>query len=204
MTASGYQVLSSREIYQGRIFRMRSDDLGMPDGTSAVREVVEALGAVAIVALDDEGRVTLIRQYRHPVGDYLWEVPAGLLDVVGEPALQTAQRELHEEAHLRASTWHVMLDLYPTPGMTDEAVRVYLARDLRPVPEAERHQARFEESDLTIERVDLDEAVARSLAGTIHNGATVAGLLAASHSRQRGWTGLRPPDSPWAARPGRV
>src|SRR5205823_14189584 len=117
----------------------------MPDGRVAVREVVEHMGAVAVVALDDDGRVVLIRQYRHPTREFLVELPAGLLDVSGEPAVETARRELFEEAALRAATWHTLVDLRSSPGMTDEAVRVYLARDLTEVPEAERYAGRRSE-----------------------------------------------------------
>jgi ADP-ribose pyrophosphatase len=182
---------------------LRVDDLRMPDGDVAVREVIEHLGAVAVVALDEAGQVTLIRQYRHAVGEYLLELPAGLLDVPGESAPDTARRELFEEASLRAGTWHTLLDLRPSPGMSDEAVRVFLARDLTDVPAAERHVGRYEEVDLGPHRVPLDDAVAAALAGRIENGVAVAGLLAAAHARAAGWAPLRPADAPWPARPGR-
>ncbi len=173
----------------------------MPDGKTAVRELVEHPGAVGIVALDDAGRVVLIRQYRHPVGRWLVELPAGLLDVPGEPAAETAKRELAEEANLRAATWHVLVDLRTSPGLTDEAVRVYLARDLTPVSEQDRHVGVEEETDLGMHRVPLDEAVASVFTGEIENSLAVAGLLAGAYARQRDWAPLRPADSPWAARP---
>ncbi len=201
-SSARFAVQSSREAYRGRIMALRVDEVRMPDGDVAVREVVEHLGAVAIVALDETGRVTLIRQYRHAVGGYLLELPAGLLDVPGEPAPATAARELYEEASLRAGRWHTLLDLRPTPGLSDEAVRVFLARELTEVPAGERHVARHEEVDLGAHRVPLDEAVAAAMAGEIENAAAVAGLLAAAHARDAGWAPLRPADAPWPGRPG--
>jgi 8-oxo-dGTP pyrophosphatase MutT (NUDIX family) len=197
-----FAVESSRYVYRGRIMALRVDDVRMPDGDLAVREVVEHLGAVAVVALDDGGQVTLIRQYRHAAGQHLLELPAGLLDVPGEAAPDTARRELFEEAALRAGTWHTLVDLRPSPGFSDEAVRVFLARDLTDVPVADRHVGRHEEVDLGAHRVPLDEAVAAALAGRIENGVTVAGLLAAAHARDAGWAPLRPAGASWPARPG--
>jgi 8-oxo-dGDP phosphatase len=196
-----FGVESSRQVYRGRIMALRVDDVRMPDGDLAVREVVEHLGAVAVVALDEAGRVTLIRQYRHAVGRYLLELPAGLLDVPGEAAADTARRELFEEASLRAATWHTLVDLRPSPGLSDEVVRIYLARDLTDVPTADRHVGRHEEVDLGAHRVPLDEAVAAALAGRIENGVAVAGLLATAHARDAGWAPLRPAEAPWPARP---
>lgn len=198
-----YAVLSSREIYRGRVFGLRSDEVRMPGGVTAVREVVFHPGAVVIAAVDEADRVVLVRQFRHPVRQHLWELPAGLLDVDGEHAHEAAARELYEEAHLRADRWHVLADLFSSPGMTDEAVRVYLARDLTPVPEAERYRPEGdEEVEMTVERVDLDEAARRAFAGRLHNAATVAGVLAAARARDLGWDPavLRPADAPWPAK----
>src|SRR5262249_25027045 len=122
-----YQVTRSEEIYRGRVLALRADRVLMPGGVEGVREVVGNPGAVAGAAGDDAERVVLIRQYRHPVGRVLWELPAGLLDVAGEPADQTARRELFEEAHLAAARWDLLVDLNPSPGFTDEAGRVYPA-----------------------------------------------------------------------------
>jgi 8-oxo-dGTP pyrophosphatase MutT (NUDIX family) len=198
-----FPVVESTEVYRGRVIGLRVDKVQMPDGRVAAREVVEHLGAVAVVALDEAGRVVLIRQYRHPTGEYLLELPAGLLDVSGEKAVDTARRELFEEAALRAGTWHTLVDLRTSPGMSDEAVRVFLARDLTEVPERERYAGREEEIDLGPHRVALDEAVRAALDGRVENSIAVAGLLAAAYVRDAGWVPLRPPDSPWPARPGR-
>jgi ADP-ribose pyrophosphatase len=198
-----FPVVQSSEAYRGRVLGLRVDEVRMPGGRVAVREVVEHLGAVAVVALDEADQVVLIRQYRHPTGEYLLELPAGLLDVAGEAAVDTARRELFEEAALRADTWHTLVDLRTSPGMSDEAVRVFLARHLHEVPGAERYTGADEEGDLSPHRVPLDEAVRATLDGRIENAIAVAGLLAAAHLRRAGWTPLRPADAPWPARPGR-
>jgi len=198
-----FQVVESRAVYRGRVITLRVDRVRMPDGRVAVREVVEHPGAVAVVALDEADRVVLIRQYRHPTRGYLLELPAGLLDVSGEPAADTARRELFEEAALRAATWHTLIDLRTSPGMSDEAVRVFLARDLAEVPEPERYAGRDEETDLGPHRVPLDEAVRAALDGRVENSIAIAGLLAAAYVRDGGWARLRPADAPWPARPAR-
>lgn len=199
-----YTVLSSREVYRGRVFGMRSDQVRMPGGRAAVREVVVHPGAVVVAAVDEADRLVVVRQYRHPVRRHLVELPAGLLDVDGEPALAAAGRELHEEAHLRAARWHVLADVFPSPGMTDEAVRVYLARELTPVPDGERFVAEGdEEAEMTVHRLDLDDAVRMVFAGELTNGVTITGVMAVARLRDAGWPEslLRPPDCPWPARP---
>ncbi|MBI3688274.1 MAG: NUDIX hydrolase [Actinobacteria bacterium] len=173
----------------------------MPDGVEADREVVHHLGAVAVVAVDEADRMALVRQYRHPVGRRLWELPAGLLDVPGEPAVRAAQRELYEEAHLAAARWSVLADLSSSPGFSDEAVRIFLARELS-APTAGRYVTEHEELELEVERVALDTAVDRVLLGEITNAVAVAGILATALARAGGWAGLRPPDAPWPDRPG--
>jgi ADP-ribose pyrophosphatase len=130
----------------------------------------------------------------------LWELPAGLLDVPGEPAVRAAQRELHEETHLAAGRWDTLIDLLASPGFTDEALRVFLAREVT-VATAARHVAEGEELELAVEWVPLDDAAGRVFAGEIVNAAAVAGILAAARCRDRQWLGLRPADAPWADRP---
>jgi ADP-ribose pyrophosphatase len=175
----------------------------MSDGTIAEREVVHHPGAVGVVAIDDDGQVVLVNQYRHPVRARLDELPAGLLDVDGETALAAARRELAEEAALTATRWDVLVDLHTSPGMSDEAIRIYLARDLHPIPDSERFTPEHEEITLTVRRLPLVEAVERALSGHLTNAAAVAGLLAADRAASTGWTNLRPADVPWPARPGR-
>lgn len=198
-----YSVAHSETVFTGRILTVRVDHVRMSDGEVADREVVEHIGAVAIVALDTDGTIVMVNQYRHPLGLRLDELPAGLLDVDGEPALEAARRELAEEADLTAARWDVLLDLYPSPGFSTEAIRIYLARELAPVPERDRFVPEHEEITMTVRRLPLDEAVGHALSGAITNASAVAGILAAAQGRSAGWTTLRPAQAPWPARPGR-
>jgi ADP-ribose pyrophosphatase len=132
-TPHDHRVEDSQLVFEGRVISVRKDRVTMPGDTTSQRDVVVHPGAVGAVALDDQGRVLLVTQYRHPVRRRLDELPAGLLDKPGEPALQAAQRELVEEAGLAADTWHVLVDTLTSPGMSDEAIRIFLARDLHTV-----------------------------------------------------------------------
>ena len=174
---------------------MVTDTVAMPDGQTADRDYVRHVGAVGVVTLDDADRVVLVRQYRHPVRRALWELPAGLLDVPGEDPLPAAQRELAEEARLTAGRWNVLVDLHTTPGCSNEAIRVYLARDLAPAAD-DGHVLEHEEADMTVTRIALDDAVAMALRGEITNAAAVAGLLAAARVKAMGWSAARPGDAP--------
>lgn len=198
-----FEVVSSRTVHTGKIMSLRVDEVRMPGGGVATREVVGHGGAVGIVALDELGRVVMIRQYRHPARAYLLELPAGLLDVPGEKAVDTARRELAEEVHLTARTWHTLVDLRSSPGLSEEAARVFLARDLADVDAADRHVGVEEETDLGVHRRPLDEAVAAVLAGEIENSLACAGILAAARARDEKWAPLRPADAPWPAKPDR-
>jgi len=191
-----YEVRSRQQRWSGRVFEVVTDEVTMPGGGTAARDIVRHVGAVAVVALDDAGQVVLIRQYRHAVGRHLWELPAGLMDVSGEDLAAAAARELAEEADLTAGRLDVLVDLHTSPGFTDEVVRVFLARDLADVPPEQRHERRDEEADLQVLRIDLDEAVGMVLAGEITNSPAVAGLLAAVRARDTGWTALRRADAP--------
>jgi 8-oxo-dGDP phosphatase len=195
-----FVVQASKDVYAGRVMALRADEVLMPSGRVAVREIVEHPGAVAIAALDADDRLMMIHQYRHAVGRRLWELPAGLLDVRGEDPLVTAQRELAEETGLAASEWSVLVDVTPSPGFTDEAVRVYLARGLSEVGRPEH--ADDEEADLAARWVSLPVAVRMVLSGTIVNATTVAGVLAA-HALRDAPSAARPADAPWPDRPTR-
>ncbi len=189
-----FEMTSSETLYTGKIFALRKDQVRMPGGKIVTREVVEHYGAVGVVAIDDDGRIPMIYQYRHPFGRRLWELPAGLLDVNGEAPHLTAARELHEEAGLEAHTWQVLVDLDSTPGFSDESVRVYLATGLTQVDRPEAHD---EEADLTLQWYPIAEAVARVFSGEIVNSLAVAGILAAYAVRE-GLAKPRPVDTPWA------
>jgi ADP-ribose pyrophosphatase len=192
-------VEESRE-FQGRVFHVRRDSVLMPNGDSTEivhRDVVEHPGSVGILALDADDRVLLLRQYRHPAGYLLWEAPAGLRDVPGEPLHRLAARELLEEAGYRAARWDVLVDLFPSSGMSDERVRIFLAREPSEVPAAEIDFERVhEEADLPQVWVPLDEAVAKVLSGEIHNMIAATGVLAVHAARARGYRDLRPVEAP--------
>ncbi len=192
--AGDYRVLGTETLYEGRVIRLVKDTVAMPEGGDSVREVVRHPGAVAVVALDDEGRVVLVRQYRHPVGGYLWELPAGLRDADGEPPLATAQRELAEEALLSARRWSLLTTTFSSPGFCDEMVLVYLAEELSDVGRPEGFTVEHEELDMTVERVPLEAAVQRVFDGAIRNSIAVVGLLAAAQHRAASTT-LRPVDA---------
>lgn len=196
------RVLASEPVFRGKIWDVRSDTFELSEGSEPLRrEFIDHPGAVAILPMDEEGRVLLLRQYRHPVGMLLWEIPAGLLDVEGEANLAAAARELAEEADLTASEWHVLADVFNSPGSSSEAIRVYLARGLDDVPEPDRHVRTAEESEIEFAWVSLDEAVAAVLAGRLHNPSAVVGILAAHAASRFGFAGLRPGDAPWPAHP---
>ena len=196
-----YEVVGSETKFKGSLISVRVDDVRMSDGSVVPREVVTHPGAVAIVALDDDGKIILVNQYRAAIGARLDELPAGLLDVAGESALDAAKRELAEEARLAADQWDVLLDLHPSPGISTEAIRVFLARGLSPTEDD--FTAEHEEQTMTVSREPLAEAVRRVLSGGITNAAAVAGILAAVNGRATGWRDLRPADARWPARPER-
>jgi len=192
-----WPVVGRERVVAGEVVNVRRDTVRMPDGQEVGREVIEHPGAVGIVAMDEAGQVLLIRQYRHPVGRQLWEIPAGLRDVDGEPPLATARRELLEEAGYLAADWQVLADFFTSPGITSERLRVYLARGLVRVPDAEREYVPdHEEAHLTIEWAPLDEVVSRILAGDLHNGVMMIGVLAAFAAQQDGFAVLRGADAP--------
>jgi 8-oxo-dGTP pyrophosphatase MutT (NUDIX family) len=199
VTRHEFSTISSRDIHIGKVVGLRVDEVAMPGGGSAAREVVEHLGAVAVAAVDDDGTVTLINQYRHALGKRIWELPAGLLDAPDESPVEAAKRELAEEVGLAASEWSVLVDVAASPGFTDEVVRVFLARGLSTVDRTELGE---EEADLEAHRFPLDEAVSMVLEGKIVNASTVAGLLAAQ-AVLAGRAQARPEDAPFEDRPTR-
>ena len=188
--------------YAGHVWSVRSVTARLPSGARVERDVVDHPGAVGVVALDEQDRVLLIRQYRLPVDGYLFELPAGLRDVDGEPPMLTAQRELVEEAGYVAGQWSVLVDFFNSPGGSTEAFRCYLARDLTEVDGGRTATGEAEEAHLPRVWLPLEEAVGLVLSGALHNPTTVAGVLAAEAARSRGWATLRDASSPmWTLPP---
>ncbi|MBW5252472.1 NUDIX hydrolase [Streptomyces poriferorum] len=200
-TPEEWPVTATETPFRGNKTSVRTDDVEMPDGTIARRDYQVHPGSVAVLALDDEDRVLVLRQYRHPVRHKLWEIPAGLLDVPGENPLHAAQRELYEEAYVKAEDWRVLTDVYTTPGGCDEAVRIFLARNISEA-DGERFAVSEEEADMEQARVPLRELVRGALAGDLHNNCLVVGALAlAAVLAGDGADSLRPAEAPWPARP---
>ncbi|MEB8343259.1 NUDIX hydrolase [Streptomyces endophyticus] len=200
-TAEEWEVRATDTPFVGNKTSVRTDDVVMPDGSVARRDYQVHPGSVAVVALDDQDRVLLLKQYRHPVSMKLWEIPAGLLDIPGENPLHAAQRELYEEVHVKAEDWRVLTDVYTTPGGCSEAVRIFLARDLSEA-EGERFEVEEEEADMEFARVPLAELVRGVLAGELHNNCLVVGALSlAAALAGDGLDALRPALAEWPARP---
>ena len=197
-------VAETEIVFAGKVWDVRRDSVDLGEAGAVSREYVDHPGAVSIVALrqvSGADQLLLIQQYRHPVGAFEWELPAGLLDVAGEPPWLGAARELHEEADLIAGRWHVLIDYFGSPGGISEALRVFLARDLTGVRHDERFTREGEEHGMPVCWVDLDEAHEAVLAGQLHNPSAVIGILSAHAARARDWATLRPHDAPWPEHP---
>lgn len=165
------KTVDSREVFKGRIIRVRLDTVRLPNGKESTREVVEHPGGVGILAIDGEGRVLLVRQYRYALGQVLTEIPAGKREP-GEPPFVTAQRELQEEVGATADTWTELGTLIPSPGCYGETLYLYMAQDLH-------FGATHPDEDEFLEplRVPLDEAVRQCMDGTLTDAKTVAAIL---------------------------
>ncbi|MFK4088817.1 NUDIX domain-containing protein [Kribbella sp. NPDC020789] len=195
-----WPVSASETVHStGRVISVRRDTIEPPGRETFVRDVVVHPGAVGVVALDDKNRMLLVRQYRHPVGYRLLEPPAGLLDVQGEQYRLGGERELWEETGTKAADWRILVDAFTSPGLTNEAVRIFLARDLSPADEA--YTRLHEEADMETVWAPLVEVVGAVLAGHLQNPILVMGSLAAwTALNGPGFESLRPADSPWPAK----
>ena len=173
-----FPILSAETAFEGKIWNIERESFDYNDSV-LTREFVAHPGAVAILAIDDLQRVLLIRQYRHPVRKYLWEIPAGLTDIPGEPRLEAAKRELMEETGYVASDWTKLQDFMTTPGGNDEVISIYLARGLTHVG----HDLELdgEEVDMISQWFPLEEALASVLASEIQSPSAVVGIMAAAH-----------------------
>ncbi|WP_410055483.1 NUDIX domain-containing protein [Phycicoccus sp. M110.8] len=197
----GRPVVSTEVAMHGLVWDVVRDRVDLGEAGEVTREYVRHPGAVAVAALDEQGRICLIQQYRHPVRAFEWEIPAGLLDVDGEPPHRAAARELHEEADLTAGTWNVLADYVSSPGGLDEGLRIFLARDLAEVPHGERHDRDGEELGMPVRWVLLEEVRDAVLAGRVHNATLAIAALAALAARDLDWSTLRPADAPWPGHP---
>ncbi len=192
-------VTHSEVALEGMVWNVRRDTVDLGDHGAVTREYIDHPGAVVIAALRDIGHVdhvVLIRQYRHPVRTTEWELPAGLLDVAREDPALAAARELAEEVELSAGRWDVLVDFYASPGSTSEALRIFLARDVHELAGG-TFERTGEEAGITGRWVPLDDAYAAVLGGQVHNPGAVIGIMATWGARRRGWTTLRPADTPW-------
>ena len=194
-----HTVTESTTAWSGRIVDMVEDHVVVVEGQEpVVRQYTRHPGAVAVVAMrGEEGaeEILLLRQYRHPVNASLWEIPAGLLDIPGEDSLVAAERELAEEADLKAARWDVLVDFFTSPGGSTEPLRVFLARDLETTETS--FEREDEEATMEYAWVSLSDALDWVLAGRLHNPSAVIGILSAHAARGRGWEGLREPGAPW-------
>jgi ADP-ribose pyrophosphatase len=191
-------IKSSDVVFEGRVWNIRHEIFDYGDSTIA-RDYVDHTGAVAVLALDERGRVLLIKQYRHPIGARDWEIPAGLLDLDGESPVTAAQRELAEEADVVAERWDLLCDFATSPGGSNEAIRVYLARGVSDAPHVfEREE---EEADLEKRWVDLEDVVDAVLNRRVANSILSLAVLAAHAARERGWSTLGDAESPWPRHP---
>ncbi|MFI5735544.1 NUDIX domain-containing protein [Kribbella sp. NPDC051587] len=195
-----WPVSASETVHStGRVISVRRDTIEPPDGDTFVRDIVVHPGAVGVVALDERNRMLLVRQYRHPVGYRLLEPPAGLLDVQGEQYQLGGERELWEETGTKAADWRILVDAFTSPGMTTEAIRIFLARDLSPADET--YTRLHEEADMETVWAPLVEVVGAVLAGHLQNPFIIMGALAAwTALNGPGFESLRPADSPWPAK----
>jgi 8-oxo-dGTP pyrophosphatase MutT (NUDIX family) len=186
-----YRLLDRETVFEGPVVSLYRERIAMPGGGDGVRDIVRHPGAVAVVAVDDEDRVVLVRQYRQAFREHLWELPAGLRDADGEPPVETARRELAEEVRLAAGRWSLLATTYSSPGFSDEVVLVYLAEELTGTDLPEGFVVEHEEADMTVERVPLADAVQWVFDGRIRNSSAVVGILAAAQARH-GDVRLRP------------
>nr|WP_120492694.1 NUDIX hydrolase [Corynebacterium lactis] len=195
-----FAVVDSEILLEAPIIAVRRDQVSMPGGRVAAREIVEHFGAVAVVAADEVGRICLLNQWRQAAGQRLTELPAGLLDYADEDPLAAAKRELVEEAGLEADDWALLTDMFTSPGFAEEAVRIYLARDLRAVVKPVSDD---EEADMTSAWVPVGEAVEKVLAGEVQNAIAIAGITLAAQVLLHG-AAPRPAETPFAIRPTRL
>jgi len=195
---SSPEIVTSEVMFAGHVWNIRQDVFVL-DGDRITREYVDHTGAVAVLALDDEDRVLLIKQYRHPVRMRDWELPAGLLDITGESPLLAAQREFAEEVDLVAGRWDLLSEFMTSPGGSNEVLRVYLARDISDAPA--RFERLEEEAGIEVRWAPLDEVVDAVLSRDVQNSILAIAALSAHAGRSRNWSTLGDPNAPWPRHP---
>lgn len=174
-----HPLVNRERKFTGRVISVDTDVVNV-GGQIVSRDVVRHPGAAAVVAINDNNEVLLVRQYRHPVGHLLWEIPAGLLDVEGEDPLECAKRELLEEGGATAARYEPLLSPFVTPGGSDEVIHIYLARDITMNEAGRVMTGEAEEADMPQAWVPLDQAVQAVIEGKISNNITATALLAAA------------------------
>ncbi|MCH8559639.1 MULTISPECIES: NUDIX domain-containing protein [unclassified Nesterenkonia] len=196
-----HPILGAKSLQSTPIYDLVEETFSFgKNGQTLTRAFLKHLSAVAVLAMDEQDRVLLIRQYRHPLRQNMWEIPAGLLDAEGEPMLDAAARELHEEADISADTWHTLADFHTSPGASNEGIRIYLARGITETPEHDQHEREGEEAEIEKAWIPLTEAVQAVLTGQIRNPSAVTGVLAL-HAIRTGAGELRDPRAPWTDHP---
>lgn len=185
-TDETWVVADSTCVYDSSFVGLSVDTVVGPDGSRFSRTIVQHQGAVGILVLDEDDRVLVLDQYRHPVGKRLIELPAGILDIDGEAAMDAAKRELREEADLEAAKWRSILRMYATPGCSTEHWEVFLAEGLSPTPMELRETRTAEEADMRQLWVPLDQLVDAALDGRVGDSMTVSSVLAVHALRGRG------------------
>ena len=171
--------VSKRDVvFKGKIWDVVSETFDYK-GATLVREFVAHPGAVAVIALNDAQEILLIKQYRQPVREYLWEIPAGLLDVPGESRMQAAKRELLEETGYIAQGWQELIEFHTTPGGNDETISVFLATDLR--HQGHELELEGEEVDMEISWVPLADALASVLNSQMRSPSAGYAIMALAH-----------------------
>ena len=191
-------ITASDVVFEGKVWNIRREDFTL-DGNTITRDFLDHTGAVAVLALDERGRVLLIKQYRHAVRTRDWELPAGLLDITGEAPLLGAQRELAEEVDLVAESWDLLCEYMTSPGGSNEVIRVYLARGVSAA--AEVFARTEEEAGIEVRWVPLDQVVDAVLARDLQNSILAIAVLSAQALQARGWQGLGDPNAPWPRHP---
>ncbi len=196
---ASWRTLSSRMVASGWVSDFTEDIVETPDGEQIVRHYVTHPGAVAILALNEDDQVAVVRQYRHPAQMNLYEIPAGLLDVSGEDPLDAAKRELAEEAGLAAQNWNTLIDIFTTPGSSAELMRVYLALGLSPASRPEGFVAEGEEAQMITDWAPISQLHEQIMAGELHSPSLVFGVNTLLAARASG-VKLRSARAPWHAR----